>query len=220
MRNIILLAPPAAGKGTQSEILEKEYHLAHISTGDLLREFIKKEDELSEEIKQVIARGEFVRDELMCKIIEHRLTSPDCKDGYILDGFPRNVEQAKKYEVILEKLNFPLGYVFFLKVDKDILEKRITGRRICENCGAVFNVNIEGSMPKESGFCDKCHGNLYQRDDDNQESFEVRYQTYLQKTEPLIAYYKDKGVLYEVDGSQDKVKTFQEIKLILDREMI
>lgn len=217
--NIILLAPPAAGKGTQAEMLKDIYHITHISTGDLLREAGEKNDDLGRTIKETIARGEFISDDLMYEVLINRMSSPDCQNGFILDGFPRNIEQAREYENILKKLGLKLEYVFLLNVDKDILEKRITGRRLCRQCGAIYNINMEESMPTVEGRCDKCFGRLYQRDDDNLNAFETRYETYLKKTKPLIDYYKEKNVLYEIDGSIDKETTLAQIKLLLDREM-
>lgn len=220
MRNLILLAPPAAGKGTQSDLLEKRYHLVHISTGDLLREAEKKEDELGKYIKETIAKGEFISDDIIYEMLENRINSPDCKNGFILDGFPRNMEQAIHYEEILKKLNISLGYVFQLDAPYDILEERMIGRRLCKNCGSVYNVNIEESKPKVENVCDKCGGVLYQRTDDNESSFKVRYDTYMEKTKPLIDYYKEKGNLYVIDSSKSKEEAFDQMKKILDREMI
>lgn len=220
MRNIILLAPPAAGKGTQSELLEKHYGLVHISTGDLLRDAMKKDDGLGHYIKETIAKGEFIRDDIIYEMLENRIGSLESQNGFILDGFPRNMEQAIHYEEILKKLNIPLGEVFLLDAPYDILESRMVGRRLCKDCGSVYNVSIEGSKPKVAGVCDKCGGSLYQRDDDNKESFKVRYDTYIEKTQPLIDYYKGKGCLHVIDSSKSKEESLKQIQMILDREMI
>ncbi len=217
--NVILLAPPAAGKGTQAEILKNAYHLAHISTGDLLREATKQEDELGKQIRETIAQGKFVSDDIMYEILKRRLETLNPNEGFILDGFPRNVEQAEEYEHILEDLGLKLGYVFYLEAPKELLEQRITGRRLCKDCGAIYNVNIDEAKPKIIGICNKCGGHLYQREDDNPTSFKTRYETYLEKTQPLIDYYQQKGNLYTIDASHDKEYTFQKIKTILDREM-
>lgn len=218
MMNIILLAAPAAGKGTLSELLQKEYHLAHISTGDLLREAATLEDELGKKIKDILASGKLVSDEIVYDLLMRRLAEPDCQNGFILDGFPRNVEQAKKYDEILDKLHLSLGYVFLLDVDKTVLESRITGRRLCSKCGAIYNVNVAESKPKKDGICDRCGGTLYQRDDDNSKSFQVRYDTYLEKTSPLIDFYQQRNLLYRIDAGKDKVYTFEQAKQILDKE--
>ena len=217
MMNIILLAAPAAGKGTLSELLQKKYHIAHISTGDLLREAASTKDELGKKIKDILASGKLVSDEIVYDLLLHRLSQPDCQNGFILDGFPRNVEQAKEYDEILNKLHLSLDYVFLLDVEKSILESRITGRRLCSQCGAIYNVYIDDVKPKQDGVCDRCGGHLYQRDDDNAKSFEVRYDTYLEKTSPLIDFYKKRNILYKIDASKDKNHTFNEVKEILEK---
>ena len=148
MKNIILIAPPAAGKGTQSSLIEKEYNLPHISTGDILRDISKEDSEMGRYILETLSSGGLVKDEIIYELIEKRLRQDDCKNGCILDGFPRNLEQAKKYDEILSKLNQKLDYVLVLDIDSKILEKRITGRRICSTCGAVYNINTESEKPK------------------------------------------------------------------------
>ena len=160
MKNIIFIAPPAAGKGTQSAILEKKYNLPHISTGDILREEAKKDTELGRYIVEVLSSGGLVKDDVTYTLLQNRLSEDDCKNGYVLDGFPRNIEQAYKYDEILEKLNQQLGYVIKLDIDEETLEKRITGRRICENCKTVYNINSLEEKPKEESICDKCGGRL------------------------------------------------------------
>lgn len=216
--NIILLAPPAAGKGTQAKLLSDYYQLPHISTGDMLRDATRRNDELGSKIKELMAKGEFVSDELIGKIVENRLSSLDCQKGYILDGFPRNMKQVILYKKILEKLNLDLGYVLYLDVDEHTLEERITGRMVCKNCEAIYNINNPILTPIEEGICDKCHGELFRRSDDTREAFQMRYQIYLELTKPIIDYYNELGVLYKIDfGSKEA--TFNQIKLILDREM-
>ena len=138
MKNIILIAPPAAGKGTQSSLIEEKYNLPHISTGDILRDISKEDSEIGRYILETLSSGGLVKDEIIYELIEKRLKQDDCKNGCILDGFPRNLEQAKKYDEILSRLNQKLDYVLVLDIDSKILEKRITGRRICSNCGAVY----------------------------------------------------------------------------------
>lgn len=218
MISLILLAPPAAGKGTLSHLLEEEYHLEHISTGDLLREEIKKETPLGKQIKSVIDEGAFVSDDVIIRLIEQKLTSPSCKNGYILDGFPRNIAQAQAYDALLKKLHLSLGKVLLLEADKDLLEKRTVGRRICENCGAIYNIYVKESMPKEENICDRCHGPLIKRKDDSIAVFQARYQTYLEKTHPLIDYYRGKGVLYTIDATTGKDQMLVYAKKIIDCE--
>lgn len=217
MKNLILLAAPAAGKGTLAKTLKEKFGYAHISTGDLLRDATKKGDELGNKIADMMAKGELVTDEIIYELLERRLQDDDCKNGYILDGFPRNIEQAKKYDEILKKLNMDLGCVMELQIDKEILKIRATGRRICKDCGAIFHISSAGIMPKVEGICDNCGGELYQRSDDNEESFENRYATYLEKTEPLIKFYEDKGVLVKIDSSKDPGYTLKQALEILEK---
>ena len=215
--NIILIAPPAAGKGTESEKLIKDYSLAHISTGDLLRAAINEKTPLANEINECIAKGELVSDEIILKLIESRILDDDCKNGYILDGFPRTINQAKKYDEMLEKNNLEAGYVFVIDIDKSLAKSRIVGRRSCPKCGRVYNVSFEDSMPKVENTCDDCNVELIKRKDDNEESFEKRYEVYLSETAPLIDYYEKKNILYHIDGNIDKEERHNMIKDILDK---
>ena len=215
--NIILLAPPAAGKGTQSELLIEKYNLNQISTGDLLRKIASEETELGNKIKEILASGNLVSDNLVFEVLENYLDNKESLNGYIFDGFPRNIVQAKELDKILEKRNQKIDYVFYLDVDKQTLLERITGRRLCKSCGKVYNVNIDSLKPQEDSICDKCHGTLYKRDDDNEESFEVRYQTFIEKTKPLIDYYQNKNVLYNIDSSVDKEHTLKQIESIVEK---
>ena len=174
MKNIMFIAPPAAGKGTQAELIVEKYHIPHISTGDILREISKEDSEMGEYVRETLASGQLVKDEITYQLIEDRLKKEDCKNGYIIDGFPRNIDQAYEYDKILERLGYDVGNVILLKIDKKVLEKRITGRRICESCGAIYNINDPKQTPKEESVCDSCGGKLYQRSDDNLESFQTR----------------------------------------------
>lgn len=200
MKNIIFIAPPASGKGTQSAILEKKYNLIHISTGNLLRQEALKDSELGRYISEVLASGGLVKNEIAYDIVYKRLKESDCQNGYVLDGYPRNIEQAYDYDKILKELNQVLGYVIVLDIKEETLEKRVTGRRVCENCKAVYNINSETEKPKVESICDKCGGRLYQRNDDNVTSFKHRYNLYLEKTKPLLDYYREKGILYVING--------------------
>ncbi|MCI9233139.1 MAG: nucleoside monophosphate kinase [Bacilli bacterium] len=217
MESIIFIAPPAAGKGTQSKMLCDAYHIPHISTGDLLREASLVEDARGIYIKNQISSGALVSDEIILELLKERLKQSDCNNGYILDGFPRNIEQAQAYEGILEELNKKLGIVIYLEVDKKLASKRIEGRMSCPNCGSVYNTIIEEAKPKQDGICDRCGQTLIKRGDDNSETFGIRYDTYLEKTNPLIKYYEDKKVLYRVSSANNKNETFQEISSILKR---
>lgn len=215
MKNIIFIAPPAAGKGTISNMLMAAYHMTHISTGDLLREETNSDSSLGKYIKEQMQSGALVSDEIILDLLKKRISKDDCNDGYILDGFPRNVEQAQAYENILKELNKDLGYVFLLDVDKELAKKRIVGRISCPQCGAVYNEYMEETRPKKDGICDKCNISLVKRDDDNEETFEKRFNTYFKKTEPLINYYKEKGVLYNIPANCGKDTTFDAIKKVM-----
>ncbi|MBQ8871273.1 MAG: nucleoside monophosphate kinase [Bacilli bacterium] len=214
MKSIIFIAPPAAGKGTQAVMLSSKYNIPHISTGDILRN-AQDDTERGKYISSEMAKGHFISDEIILELLTERLSQSDCENGYILDGFPRNIKQAEEYEEILNKLNKDLGIVIVLDIDKEIAKERIVGRISCPKCGSVFNDMIEESMPKEAGICDKCKTKLKKREDDNAESFEVRFEGYLAKTEPLIEYYQNKNILYRVDSSLGKDITFNQIEDIL-----
>ncbi len=219
MKNIIFIAPPAAGKGTQSAIIEKKYNLPHISTGDILRDEAKKDSELGRYIREVLDSGSLVKDEITYELLYNRLSLDDCKNGYVLDGFPRNIEQAYKYDEILSNLNQELGYVIRLDIDEETLEKRITGRRICEECGTVYNINSDNEKPKVESICDKCGHRLYQRNDDNITSFKHRYDLYMEKTKPLLDYYAKKGILYVINGNDSVESVAKEIDKVLKEGM-
>ena len=215
MKSIIFIAPPAAGKGTQSKLVSEKYNIPHISTGDLLRDVINSGSELGRSIKAEIDKGHFVSDELILDLLKTRLNHDDCNNGYILDGFPRNLNQAIEYDKLLESLNKDTGYVILLDLDKETAKKRITGRLSCKTCGSVYNELIEGLMPKNNNLCDKCNLELSKRSDDNEDTFEERYNTYLKQTEPLINYYEKKGCLYRVNSGVSKERIFEEIERII-----
>ena len=215
--NIILIAAPAAGKGTESERLISEYKLTHISTGDLLRKAIKENDPLKDEIQACISSGNLVSDDIILKLIENRISEDDCKMGYILDGFPRNITQAEKYDEMLKKNNIDPGYVFVIDIDKEKAKERIVGRRTCPKCGRIYSTIFELSKPERDGICDNCGVALTRRADDNEEAFENRYQIYLDETAPLIDFYENRGILYHIDGNTDKNYTHSQIKEILDK---
>jgi adenylate kinase len=215
MKNIMFIAPPAAGKGTQAELVVEKYHIPHISTGDILREISKEDSEIGNYVKETLASGKLVKDEITYQLIEDRLSKDDCKNGFIIDGFPRNLDQAYEYDKILEKLGYEVGNVILININKKTLEKRITGRRLCENCNAIYNINDEKSSPKVESVCDECGGKLYQRTDDNLEAFETRYAMYQEKTEPIIDHYRKQNVLKEVDGNDTVENIFSKIDEII-----
>ncbi len=215
MKNIMFIAPPAAGKGTQAEKIIEKYHIPHISTGDILREISKEDSEIGNYVFETLASGKLVKDEITYQLIEERLKKEDCKNGFIIDGFPRNLDQAIEYDNILKRLGYQIGKVIVINVEEKILEKRITGRRICENCHAVYNINEEENAPQIESICDICGGKLYQRSDDNIEAFKTRYQMYLEKTIPIIEHYKKQNVLYEVNGNDNVENIAKEIDKII-----
>ena len=196
--NMMLLGPPGCGKGTQAKILIDTYHIPQISTGDILRETIKRGSPLGIEAKTYMDQGLLVPDLLVIRIIEERLQQTDCKPGFILDGFPRTVAQAEALDVTLSKVGSKLEYVFSIEVDGEELIKRLTGRRICKKCGESYHLTF--NPPKQEGLCDSCQGELYQRDDDREETIRNRLKVYRAQTAPLIDFYKGKGILRSIDG--------------------
>ena len=214
--NIILLAPPAAGKGTEAQILTKEYSIPQISTGDLLRGATEKGDALSNEIKLIMEQGKLVSDEIIIELIKNRINEEDCKNGYILDGFPRTIIQAEKYDEMLEEIGNKIDYVFAIDIDKSIASSRITGRRTCPNCNRIYNVNSDKLKPRNENLCDDCNIELTYRKDDNAETYENRYNSYLEETAPLINYYEKKNILYHINGNVDMGNTHKQIKDIID----
>ena len=172
MKNIMFIAPPAAGKGTQAELVTKKYSIPHISTGDILREISKEDSEIGSYVYETLASG------ITYQLIEDRLNKEDCKNGFIIDGFPRNLDQAIEYDKILAKLGYNIGNVILIDINEKTLEKRITGRRICEDCKSIYNINDEKSSPQIESVCGKCGGKLYQRNDYNLRAFQTRYAMY------------------------------------------
>jgi len=213
IKRIILLGAPGSGKGTLSESLIKEYGVVQISTGDIFRENIKNETPLGLKAKDYMNRGELVPDSLVIELVTDRLQKDDTKNGYILDGFPRTIAQAKELDEILYEKDEEIDYVIYINVSEDILISRISGRRLCKTCGKSYH--IKNIPPKVEGICDECGGELYQRDDDNEETAKNRIETYEKETLPLVAYYKEKGILYEFDGGTTPEKVFSEVKEIL-----
>ena len=197
---IVLLGGPGAGKGTQAERLAGNLGIPQVSTGDLFREHLKKETELGLEARQYMDRGELVPDEVTVSMVRERLSRPDAARGAILDGFPRNIAQAEALEALLGDLGARLDAVFYIEVPKDVLLKRLSGRWTCRSCGAMYHEIF--NPPEQSGVCDRCGGELYQRPDDTPETQRHRIEVYFEQTAPLIDYYRDRGGLVEVDGRQ------------------
>lgn len=199
--NILFMGPPGAGKGTQAETIVNEFGIPHISTGDAFRLAIKQGTPIGIKAKEYMDQGLLVPDDVTIGIVEERLQQSDCEKGFLLDGFPRTLSQAEALDDILSRLNTRLNHVINLKVDRDKLLARLTGRRICKNCGATYHVIF--NPPKQEGVCDKCGGELYQRSDDNEESVGIRLDEYINKTAPLLTFYEQKGLLRQIDGDQE-----------------
>jgi adenylate kinase len=207
------MGPPGAGKGTQAEVIVNEFGIPHISTGDAFRLAIKQGTPIGKKAKEYMDQGLLVPDDVTIGIVEERLQQSDCEKGFLLDGFPRTLSQAEALDEILSRLNTKLDHVINLKVDRDKLMARLTGRRICKNCGATYHVIF--NPPKQEGVCDKCGGELYQRSDDNEESVGTRLDEYINKTAPLLTFYENKGLLRQIDGDQEIGTVSDEIVSVL-----
>lgn len=217
MKNIIFLAPPAAGKGTLSEMLVEKYGYGHISTGDLLREEIKNGSEVGKQAESLMKEGKFVSDDVIIDLISKRITKEDCNNGYILDGFPRTLVQAQKYDELLNKLGKDLGVVIYLDITKERAMKRACGRMTCPSCGKIYHKYSNEMKPKVEGKCDACNVDLVSRSDDNETTFNKRFDEYVTKTMPLYDYYNNKGVLKIVKAHESKYETFDDaVKVIKD----
>ena len=206
---IILLGPPGAGKGTQAAGIVEKYNIPHISTGDIFRKNIKEGTDLGKKAKEYMDQGLLVPDELTVGLVTDRITQDDCKNGFMLDGFPRNVSQAEQLDAFLKENNIELSNVINIEVDKSILVSRAVGRRICKSCGATYHV--EFNPPKNEGICNVCQGELYQRADDNEETVSKRIQVYLDETKPLADYYAKEGILSNINGQQSIDEVFGDI---------
>lgn len=206
---IILLGPPGVGKGTQASNIVKEFNIPHISTGDIFRANIKEGTELGMTAKGYMDKGLLVPDDLVVSIVKDRLSKDDCTNGFLLDGFPRTVEQAEALDKELIEMGIKLDKVVNIDADKDILIDRAIGRRICKECGATYH--IKNNPPKVEGICDLDGGQLYQRDDDTVETVTTRIQVYLDQTQPLIDYYRQKGLILDIDGTRPIDEVFNTI---------
>ena len=211
--NLVLMGLPGAGKGTQAERIVEEYHIPHISTGDMFRAAMKDETPLGLEAKSYMDKGELVPDEVTIGIVRDRLAKDDCQKGFLLDGFPRTVAQAEALEALLAEMDRQLDYVINIEVDKSILMERLTGRRICKACGATYHLVF--NPPANEGVCDRCGGELYQRADDNEATVQSRLDVNIQQSQPLITFYEGKGYLRNLDGQQPIDKVFADIEELL-----
>ena len=211
--NLILLGGPGAGKGTQAKKLIDEFKIPQISTGDMLRAAVAEKTELGLKAKELMDKGALVPDSVVIGLVEERLAKPDCKSGYILDGFPRTVPQAEALDKVLSKLGQQIDHALSIEVENDELVKRLSGRRTCRSCGAMFHLMF--SPPDKEGVCDKCKGELYQRDDDNEATVRNRLKVYEEQTSPLISFYKEKNLLREVDGSGSIDDIYSRLKSLI-----
>lgn len=210
---IVMIGPPGAGKGTQARQLAEHYNIPQISTGDILREMARLETKLGLQLKEIMASGELVSDEVLASVIQTRTTQPDCTSGYILDGYPRTPSQART----LEKLARGQGKdarLVSIEVSREALMKRLTGRRTCAQCGEIYNVYFR--PPKQEGVCDLCDGELKQRVDDKEETVGTRLTAYEQKTAPLIEYFRESGRLVSINGERNVQEVFVDITTALD----
>ncbi len=210
---IILLGPPGSGKGTQGDLIEQKYGFPKISTGDLLRQAVQKNTSLGNKAKAAMNRGELVADDVVMEMVAERVVKEDCKKGYVLDGFPRNLKQAH----MLEELDNPYEVVLDIRIDEATLISRLSARRICSRCGNIYNLVVKAPVKAEA--CDMCQGELMQRRDDEPDVIKERLKVYSQETDPLVQYYRRKDVYHQINGDGGIEHVFQDIQKILKNEI-
>jgi adenylate kinase len=210
---IVLLGPPGAGKGTQAEKLSRDLQLVHIASGDLFREVARSSTEMGRLVKSYMERGALVPDDITVQMILGRILAEDCRGGFLLDGFPRTLSQAEALDAALGEQKMPLDRVLYINVSPQELQERLTGRWVCGNCQAVYHAR--SMPPRVQGKCDKCGGELYQRDDDTVETVKRRLDVYFQQTEPLIGYYRAAGKFVEINGEQAIAEVYREMRAAL-----
>ena len=210
---IIMLGAPGAGKGTQAKQIADKYQIPHISTGDIFRANIKNGTELGKKAKQYMDQGALVPDELTCDLVMDRIQQDDCKNGFVLDGFPRTIPQAEALDAALGKINEKMDYAIDVDVPDENIVNRMSGRRACLNCGATYH--LVSIPPKVEGICDRCGSEIVLREDDKPETVQKRLKVYHEQTQPLIDYYKNQGILKSVDGTQPMDEVFKAIVTIL-----
>lgn len=211
MKNIIFIAPPAAGKGTQSELLISKYGYEHISTGDLLRNEIKSGSDLGKELDSMMKSGSLISDEIVNRLLINALSN--ITKPFILDGYPRTISQALKLDEILASLNKSVDVVVYLDVEEELAMKRATGRLSCKSCNRIYHKYF--SKPRVEGICDDCGSSLISRADDTPDTFKVRYDTYMNNTKPLLDFYSNKNILVKVDANKEADETFSEIEKVI-----
>jgi adenylate kinase len=210
----VLLGAPGSGKGTQGVVLSKKFNIPQISTGDLLRAAVKAGSELGKQAKSAMDAGALVSDDIVIGLIRERLSQDDAQNGYILDGFPRNIPQAEALDAMLADLGQPLQGVVLLDVPFEELMQRLTGRRTCKDCGAIYNIHL--SPPKTEGHCDRCGGELFQREDDNEETIANRLKVYEEQTAPLVGYYQKQSKLHTIAGTGDIDNITNQVGAVFD----
>lgn len=210
MHRLLIMGPPGAGKGSQAVLIKEYYHIPHISTGDMFRNAISKKTPLGVLAKGYIDKGELVPDSVTVSLVKERLQEDDCKQGFLLDGFPRTITQAIALDDFLNSLDLKIDYIINLIVDEDILVDRIVKRRICKQCGASYH--LINHRPKVEGICDICGGSLYQRLDDNEETVKTRISVYHKQTQPLLEYYEKQGLVVNINGIGNIDDIFKEVQ--------
>ncbi len=210
---LILLGPPGVGKGTQAQLIAKQYTIPQISTGDMFRAAIKAGTPLGKQAEIITKAGKLVDDSITLGLVKERLQKPDCKNGFLMDGFPRTIPQAEGFNVLLKEMHKKLDAVISIVIDDAVVIARLSGRRTCPKCNAVYH--IKNNPPKKDNVCDLCHVQLIQRVDDQPETIKKRLETYKNQTEPLVKFYNKQ--VHEVDGDQPIEKVFEDIKAILKK---
>lgn len=213
--NVILIAPPAAGKGTQAEMLREEYNLYHLSTGDVLREIANSNTEIGKEVKEIIDSGNLISDDLMLEILKEKINSLENNNGIIFDGFPRTINQAEMLSNLLSSMNQQIDYVIYLDIEKEEAMKRSTGRITCSKCKKIYNIYFDSF--NEQNKCNECGNMLEKREDDTEEKFNHRFETYIKNTRPVIDYYNAKGYLKVVKSTGSKYEIYERVKSIIEK---
>ncbi len=212
--NLLIMGPAGSGKGTMSEKIANKFNIAHISTGDMFRAAISNQTPVGVEAKSYIDEGKLVPDDVTNRMVKERIMMDDCDNGYLLDGYPRNLAQAHAFNEVAYQIDKPLDFVINLTLDYEVLVDRITGRRLCPDCGAIYH--IKSNKPKVEGICDVCGGKLYQRSDDTEEKLKVRYDEYLNQTEPVIEFYREQGLVHDIDADQPIKDVWKAIEEFLE----
>lgn len=216
--NLILMGLPGAGKGTQAEQIVENYHIPHISTGDMFRSAINEGTELGKKAKSYMDQGALVPDEVTIGIVNERLHKPDCEKGFLLDGFPRTIAQAEALKSLLADMGKQIDYVLHIRVPEDKLLERLTGRRVCPTCGTTYHVVY--NPPKQEGICDKDGSELLQRDDDKEETVKKRLSVNIDQTKPMLDFYKQQGNLVTIDGDREIDQVFHDIQANIDESAV